>query len=128
MLQKLRILPGLFLLAGLLLACGDTTATTQPATSVASATTAAASTTAAQAGADPVKEIAPVTLSGDFSGPLDSIPSLDTNTIYFTASSSKGPGVFQVPTAGGAATTIAAGAPFVKPMGLTLSPDGKQLF
>jgi sugar lactone lactonase YvrE len=75
-----------------------------------------------------VKSITLATQSGDFSAPLDSTPGLDATTIYFTASSSHGPGVFRVPAAGGAVTAVFAGSPFLAPRGIAISPDGQQLY
>src|SRR6202011_1334326 len=75
-----------------------------------------------------VKSITLATQSGDFSAPLDSTPDLDATTIYFTASSSHGPGVFRVPAAGGAVTAVFTGSPFLAPRGIAISPDGQQLY
>jgi sugar lactone lactonase YvrE len=68
------------------------------------------------------------TQSGQFQAPLDSTPDPDATTIYFTATSPKGPGVFRVPAAGGVATELAAGAPLVAPVGIAISSDGRQLY
>src|SRR4051794_19277227 len=56
------------------------------------------------------------------------MPDLDATTIYFTASGPQGPGVFRVPSAGGAASAVVAGAPFAAPRTLAMSPDGATLY
>jgi sugar lactone lactonase YvrE len=68
------------------------------------------------------------TQSGDYQAPRDSVPSPDAATIYFVASGPHGPGVFRVPAAGGAATELVAGAPFVAPNGIAISSDGRQIY
>ena len=45
-----------------------------------------------------------------------------------TAASDGSVGVFSIPASGGAVTTIASGAPFVDPSGITVSADGGTLF
>jgi sugar lactone lactonase YvrE len=61
--------------------------------------------------------------------PFDATPDPTGTTIYFTAVSvTDGPGVFSVPATGGTITKIAAGDPFVAPVGIAISLDGKQLF
>src|ERR1700688_2048105 len=62
-----------------------------------------------------VNKLAVVTQSGNFHDPLDSTPTMDATTIYFTATGPHGPGVFRVPAAGGAVTEVFAGKPFVTP-------------
>src|SRR5690242_771897 len=79
-------------------------------------------------GNDVVKGFDPATQSGQYQRPLDSVPNPDATTIYFTATGPKGPGVFQVPAAGGAAVEIATGAPFAEPVGIAISSDGRQLY
>jgi len=75
-----------------------------------------------------VNKLAVVTQSGDFHDPLDSTPSMDATTIYFTATGPHGAGVFRVPAAGGAATEVFTGKPFVAPRGISLSPDDQNLY
>jgi sugar lactone lactonase YvrE len=75
-----------------------------------------------------VSAITMATRSGAFERPLDSTPDLSGTTIYFTASGPHGPGVFRVPTAGGAATEVYTGSPFVRPRGIAMSPDGQKIF
>src|SRR5690349_13311667 len=118
--KKLSLVSGLLLILGLLVACGDATPTAAPV-----ATTAAASTTSqAMASADAaVKEIKQATQSGDYSSPLDSTPDPEGTNIYFTATGPKGQGVFKVPAAGGAASEVFTGAPFVAPRGIYMSAD-----
>src|SRR5262249_11145467 len=113
-------------LAVLLTACRESpTATPAPVATTAAATTAPKK---AALGDDSVGEIKNVTLSGDFTNPLDSTPDLTGANTYFTATGPKGTGVFKVPSAGGAATEVFTGAPFVGARGLAFSPDGQQLF
>jgi hypothetical protein len=120
--KKLRLLSGLLGLLVLLAACGDYTVTPVPAT------TAPAQAQKAKLGDDTISDLTAVTTGGDYSKPLDAIPAPDLNTIYFTATGSKGTGVFRVSSAGGAATEIFTGAPFVSARSLSLTPDGKQLY
>jgi sugar lactone lactonase YvrE len=68
------------------------------------------------------------TQSGNFHTPLDSTPDPNANTIYFTAIGPHGPGVFRVPAAGGEATEVVAGPPFVVPTGVAMSTDGQSLY
>ncbi len=75
-----------------------------------------------------VSRIAAATQSGAYQTPLDATPDLNGSTIYFTAHGPHGAGVFQVPAAGGAATEVFTGKPFLSPRGLTLSADGQQLY
>lgn len=79
-------------------------------------------------GNDSVQSVEVAVESGAFQGPLDSTPDADATNVYFTAASQKGPGVFRVPAAGGAATEVAVGQPFVAPRGLAISGDGKQIY
>jgi DNA-binding beta-propeller fold protein YncE len=60
--------------------------------------------------------------------PFDATPSPDGATIYFTATSDKGPGVFSAPATGGTPTELHAGPPFVAPFGIDISSEGSQLF
>src|SRR5258708_35899630 len=56
------------------------------------------------------------------STPLDATPDPDGKTIYFTAISPiDGPGVFSVPAAGGAVTTVFARDPFGSPFGIAIT-------
>ncbi len=123
--KKFSVLGGFVLLASLLVACGgDPTATSLPATTLA----ATAATSKVSLGDDLVQTANVANQSGNFNTPLDSTPDLDGTNIYFTASSPKGPGVFKVAAAGGAATEVVTGAPFVAPRGIAISPDGKQIY
>jgi DNA-binding beta-propeller fold protein YncE len=91
---------------------------------------AAAALTAPHAHAQGGPVISVASLSGDYRTPLDSSPSPDGATIYFTAGTRNGKakGVFTVPSAGGAAEAVFTGAPFVGPAGIALSPDGQRAF
>ena len=66
--------------------------------------------------------------SGDFARPVDATPDPDGNTFYFTAIGPTGAGVFRVAATGGPATRVFAGAPLVRPTGISISSDGRQLF
>ena len=66
--------------------------------------------------------------SGDFQAPLDSIPDPAGKTIYFVAENAQGKGLFQVPATGGTVSTVAVGAPFIEPLGMSMSPDGQRVF
>lgn len=68
------------------------------------------------------------TTGGSYLRPLDTVPSADGSTFYFTAMGDAGMGVFRVAAAGGAAQAVAAGAPFVGPFGVGISSDDKTLF
>jgi DNA-binding beta-propeller fold protein YncE len=60
--------------------------------------------------------------------PFDATPSPDGKTIFFTASSPKGPGVFSAPATGGTPTELHAGPPFAAPFGIDISSDGSTLY
>lgn len=61
--------------------------------------------------------------------PWDAVPSPDGATIYYTATQDGGTAaVFSVPAAGGDASVLATGAPFVAPLGLDVSGDGRILY
>jgi DNA-binding beta-propeller fold protein YncE len=124
--QKLKFLVLLLLIATLVVACGDTS----PSTPAATTTNAAATTAAGQLDSANilVKSAVAITQGGDFKNPLDSTPDADGTNTYFIASNSKGAGVFKVASAGGNASEVAVGAPFVAPHAIAISPDGKQIF
>jgi sugar lactone lactonase YvrE len=64
-----------------------------------------------------------------FRSPLDATPSPDGSTVYFTAIANDGTGaVFLSRASGGGATRIDSGGMLISPSGITVSPDGKQLF
>jgi DNA-binding beta-propeller fold protein YncE len=58
----------------------------------------------------------------------DTTPDPDGNTFYFTAIGPSGAGVYRVPASGGVATTVFAGPPFVDPIGIAISGDGRTLY
>ncbi len=66
--------------------------------------------------------LAAKTSASTFHTPLDSTPDEEATTIYFTATGSHGPGVFRVPSTGGAVTEVFAGSPFVAPRTLAFTP------
>lgn len=68
-----------------------------------------------------------------YGGVFDAAPSADGSVVYFTAAGidadgAETAGVYSVPAAGGTPLEIAKGAPFVLPVGLTVSTDGKTLY
>lgn len=77
--------------------------------------------------ASPITHVEVVTRGGDFRGAIDATVAPDGDTVYFTATSSRGPGVFQVPAEGGAAEAVVAGSPFRKPVGVAVTTDGNRL-
>lgn len=72
--------------------------------------------------------LTPSTTSGNYRLPLDSVPSSDGSTFYFTAMGQNGMGVFSVPAAGGQATELTSGGPLVSPFGIAISSDDKTLY
>jgi sugar lactone lactonase YvrE len=113
----MSILIGLIALAFVVAACGSATTPATPA-----------STPTPALGNNLVNKLAVVTQSGNFHDPLDSVPTMDATTIYFTATGPHGPGVFRVPSAGGAATEVFTGEPFVTPRGISISADDQHLY
>jgi sugar lactone lactonase YvrE len=79
-------------------------------------------------GSDIIKRVEVATRGGDFRGAIDATLSPDGATVYFTATSSRGPGVFRVPASGGDAVPVVAGPPFRTPVGIAVSTDGARLF
>jgi DNA-binding beta-propeller fold protein YncE len=78
---------------------------------------------------DLVGSIDPVAHSSSvFNTPLDATPSPDANTIYFTATSTQGAGVFRVPAGGGTVISLTVGIPLSMPVGLAISADGQTIF
>src|SRR5579859_4385547 len=68
-----------------------------------------------------------VASAGVFNLPWDATPDPQGKTVYFTATSVAGAGIFSVPADGGSVKTVAVGAPVVMPRVIANSPDGKQL-
>ncbi|MBK9747564.1 MAG: hypothetical protein IPO91_12380 [Chloroflexi bacterium] len=61
--------------------------------------------------------------------PWDAVPSPDGSTLYFTAIADDGcPAIFRADSENGAVTTLAACDPFVMPMGIAVSLDGRTLY
>jgi hypothetical protein len=128
------------LLLVVLVACGGTPASTSAPTSAPAATAAPVATSAPAATAAPAarqpelpllnEAIDTVTEVADAKGwtPLDSVPAPDAQSVYFTANGSTGPAVYSVASNGGDVTTVASGAPFVAPWGLSISTDGQTLY
>lgn len=75
----------------------------------------------------PITQVEAVTRGGDFRSAIDATVAPDGGTVYFTATSSKGPGVFRVPADGGVAEVVAAGSPFGRPVGVAVTTDGDRL-
>lgn len=63
-----------------------------------------------------------------FHTPLDATPDPDGNTIYFTAKSAQGAGVFSVPATGGDVVNLTVGIPLTTPVGLAVSTNGQTLY
>jgi DNA-binding beta-propeller fold protein YncE len=108
------------LLGGILIACGGAPSAT---------------TTAIPAAGQPElpllnEAIDTVTRVADARGwtPFDSVLSPDAQVVYFTANGTSGPAVYKVAASGGAVTTVASGAPFSAPWGLSISTDGQSLY
>lgn len=79
---------------------------------------------------DAVNAIEPAAVGSidGFHTPMDATPDPDGNTIYFTALSAQGAGVFSVPASGGAVATLTVGAPLTTPVGLVVSIDGQTIY
>lgn len=79
---------------------------------------------------DAVSAIEPAAVgsAANFHTPMDAIPDPDGNSIYFTAMSPQGAGVFRVPVMGGAVVTLTVGAPLTTPVGLAVSTTGQTLY
>ncbi|HEX3623415.1 MAG TPA: hypothetical protein VHT97_13965 [Acidimicrobiales bacterium] len=79
---------------------------------------------------DAAIQAADVAASGGsmFQEPLDATPSPDGGVIYFTAAAGNGPGIFSVPAGGGNVSTVADGAPFVRPVGVAVGTDGTHVY
>lgn len=75
-----------------------------------------------------VQSITVASRSGDFSSPLDSTPDPDGHTIYFSATSRQGPGVFKVDANGGKVVPVATGAPFVAPRGIAMGAESDVVY
>ncbi len=81
------------------------------------------------AGGGTVMVMPGVSVVSEGNTPFDATPDPNATTVYFTANDpAKGPGVFRVPYAGGTATPVAAGDPFVAPFGIVSGSDGKKLY
>jgi len=77
---------------------------------------------------DAVGAIEPSAQAGVFNTPLDATPDPDGATIYFTAQSAHGAGVFSVPATGGTVVSITVGAPLTVPFGLAMSTNGQTIY
>lgn len=106
-------------------ACGSSAPTT---TATAPGNSSTPGSTSTKLDDTLVSQLAAATISGDYRTPLDSTPDVDGTNIYFTASNAHGSGVFKVPTAGGSATALFVGSPFMGARGITMSPDGQRLY
>ncbi len=65
--------------------------------------------------------------------PLDATPSPDGQQVYYTAlgtdeAGEPAPGVYSVAASGGPVSRLAAGDPFIAPVNISVSLDGKRLF
>ena len=75
-----------------------------------------------------IKSADVVAQAGAFSQPLDAAPSPDGAIVYFTALGDNGPGIFSVAASGGTVSTVAAGAPFVRPSSVAVATDGSRVY
>src|SRR5947209_5526861 len=72
-----------------------------------------------------IASVMPLLEGSHASFPLDSIPTSDDTTVYFTA---RGQGVFRVSAEGGAAAALATDHAFVDPVGIELSRDQQTVY
>ena len=77
---------------------------------------------------DVIGDIHAIAAPGIYTTPIDAAPNPDGSTIYFTATSAQGPGVFQIAAAGGDPAAIYTGAPFADIYGIAVSGDGQTIF
>lgn len=77
---------------------------------------------------DVIGDIHAIADPGVFATPIDAAPDPDGTTIYFTATSAQGPGVFRVSAGGGDPAAVYTGAPFADVHGIAVSGDGKTIF
>lgn len=105
-----------------------TTTTTTTGTTTSTTTTSSSSGTGGMGGTGgTAPDIGAA--AQDVARPLDATPDPDGANIYFTALDPvKGTGVYKVASAGGAATAVQVGDPFVSPFGIAISPDGTQVY
>jgi DNA-binding beta-propeller fold protein YncE len=83
---------------------------------------------AAGLGDNVIEKLDEAAKSGDFQRPLDAALDSNATTIYFTAGSSSGSGIFRVPADGGEALPLLVGAPFVAPTGIAVSGDDQHIY
>jgi len=79
-------------------------------------------------GDNAISSIKVVATTSPGSGPLDAAPGPDGGVIYFTAGGTSGPSIVSVAGTGGSTSTLVAGAPLVKPVGLAVATDGRSVF
>jgi sugar lactone lactonase YvrE len=79
-------------------------------------------------GEETIKSVTVVTEGGDFSEATDATMSPDGETVYFTANSSKGRGVFRVPASGGTVEPVFTGPPLQAPVGIATAADGGRVY
>src|SRR5579862_2389801 len=77
---------------------------------------------------DLIKSVTVAASAGVFSTPWDAVPDSQGITIYFTATSKAGVGVFSVGTNLSDVKTVAVGEPLVAPLGIAISADDKQVY
>jgi sugar lactone lactonase YvrE len=107
----------------------DSPHTDGAAPDVPSATADGGGSDGSSGGSGQIGTIVKTANDSSFRSPLDATPSPDGSTIYFTAIAGDGTGaVFSSPATGGRATRIDSGGILITPSGITVSPDGNQLF
>ena len=77
---------------------------------------------------DLISDIHAIAEPGVYDTPIDAVPDSDGNTIYFTATSAQGPGVFRVAAGGGDTAAVYTGAPLTNIHGIAVSGDGQMIF
>ncbi len=75
-----------------------------------------------------IQSVEVVSQSGDYKEAVDATPSPNGETVYFTANSSTGPGVFRVPASGGTVEAVFTGGPFQRPFGIAVDPKGEHVY
>lgn len=75
-----------------------------------------------------VAQVQPVGFPGVFTQVWDATPDPDANIIYLVGEGPSGPGLFQVPAAGGDVIPVVTNEPFADPTGVAASLDGATLY
>lgn len=75
-----------------------------------------------------VTQVQPVGFPGVFTAVWDATPDPAATIIYLVGEGPDGPGLFQVPAAGGNVTPVTTGEPFADPTGVAASLDGGTIY